>query len=98
MKYLLILLVSALMIGCKPKVLSGVALQNKLIETMDQYLHQTLKPGARFTIKDVIYYPEETKKFYICQFHVRMQYGNTDTIGIMAATITNDFKKVHRTQ
>lgn len=98
MKYLIILILLALGVGCKPKILSGVALQNKLIETMDQYLHQTLKPGAQFTIKDVIYYPEETEKLYICQFHVKMQFGKKDTTGIMAATITNDFKKVARTQ
>jgi hypothetical protein len=84
--------------GCKPKILSGTALQNKLIETMDDYLHKTLQPGVQFTIKDVIYYPEETEKKYICQFHVDMHFNNKDTTGIVAATISNDFKKVSRTQ
>jgi len=84
--------------GCKPKVLTGAELQSKLIETMDDYLHKTLQPGVAFKIKDVIYYPEETKKRYICQFHVNMHFSNNDTTGIVAATISNDFTTVIRTQ
>ncbi len=88
----------ALGAGCKPKVLSGPALENKLIETMSDYLHKTLKPGVHFTVKDVIYYPEQDKKLYVCQFHVTMHYDTRDTTGIVAATITNDFSKVSRMQ
>jgi hypothetical protein len=84
--------------GCKPKVLSGTELQNKLIETMDGYLHKTLQPGVVFKVKDVIYYPEEIKKLYVCQFHVSMHFSNKDTTGIVAATISNDFNTVVRTQ
>jgi hypothetical protein len=84
--------------GCKPKLLSGKELEDKLIETMGDYLHKTLKPGITFTIKDVIYYPEVNKKMYDCQFHVQMQSSKIDTTGIMTATITNDFKEVVRTQ
>jgi len=99
MKYFLaLILLFILYIGCKPKLLSGKALEDKLIEIMGDYLHKTLKPGTTFTIKKVIYYPEVDEKLYDCQFHVSLQYGNKDTTGIMAATITNDFKKVARTQ
>ena len=84
--------------GCKPKVISGAALQSKLIETMSDYLHKTLKPGVQFTVKDVIYYPEKAKELYICQFHVNMHFSNNDTTGIVAATISNDFNTVIRTQ
>jgi hypothetical protein len=84
--------------GCKPKELSGAKLENKLVETMDDYLHKTLKPGVTITIKDVVYYPEIEKKLYLCQFHVNMHFANKDTTGIVAATISNDFKKVERTQ
>lgn len=92
------ILLFALGTGCKPKVLSGTALQNKLIETMDDYLHKTLQPGVIFTIKDVVYYPEAEKKLYICQFHVHMQFSNRDTTGVVAATISNDFTTVKRLQ
>ena len=55
MKYFItFVLLLTLGTGCKPKVLSGTALQNKLIETMDDYLHKTLHPGVTFTIKDVV--------------------------------------------
>lgn len=91
-------LLFALGAGCKPKVLSGTALDNKLIETMNDYLHKTLQPGVKFEIKDVIYYPETELKMYDCQFHVDMHYKNKDTTGVMEATITNDFKKVSRTR
>jgi hypothetical protein len=99
MKYFFAVLVFAVLgSGCKPKVLSGPALQNKLIETMNDYLHKTLKPGVDFTIKDVVYYPEQEKKLYVCQFHVTMHYNTRDTTGVVSATITNDFSTVSRTQ
>ena len=99
MKYLFsFMLLFALVAGCKPKLLTGTALQNKLIETMDDYLHKTLQPGVTYKIKDVIYYPEVTENAFICQFHVEMHYKNKDTTGIVAATISSDFKKIERTQ
>ena len=99
MKYFFTLIVLlAVNAGCKPKVISGAELENKLIETMSDYLHKTLQHGVEFTIKDVIYYPEVSKKLYICRFHVNMHFSNKDTTGIVAATITNDFSKVVRTQ
>jgi hypothetical protein len=84
--------------GCKPKVLKGKALDNKLKETMTTYLRKTLNPDVTFEVKDVMYYPEVTEKNFICQFHVTMRKGNKDTTGIVAATITQDFQKVFRTQ
>ena len=99
MKYFFTFIVLvAISAGCKPKVISGDQLENKLIETMNDYLHKTLQHGVEFTIKDVTYYPEKTKKLYICQFHVNMHFSNKDTTGIVAATISNDFSKIVRTQ
>ncbi|HXR83160.1 MAG TPA: hypothetical protein VN722_02540 [Hanamia sp.] len=99
MKFLLtILLFFVIAAGCKQKLLSGPALENKLKETMTNYLHKTLKPGVQFTVKDVNYFPEPTEKAFVCQFHVHMQYENKDTTGLMIATISNDFNKVQRTQ
>jgi hypothetical protein len=84
--------------SCKQKVLSGVALQNKLKETMKNYLDTTMLTGTKITVKDVAFYPEATKNLYNCRFHVRVQYKNHDTTGIVAASITNDFKTVERKQ
>jgi hypothetical protein len=93
--FILFLLFTA---GCKPKELSGTALENKLIETMDNHLKETLQPGVKYTIKDVAYYPEKEKKDYICEFHVDMHYANKDTSGTVSAIISNDFKNVERKQ
>ena len=99
MKYFFFfLIVFSLIAGCKPKVLSGAALQNKLMETMGNYLDTTLKPGVHATVKDVAYYPEASKSLYNCRFHVNMQFGNKDTTGVVVGTITNDFKTVTRSQ
>ena len=84
--------------GCKPKVLSGQDLKNKLIETMGDYLHKTLKPDITYTIKDLAYYPDINRKLYDCQFTVYMHSNTVDTTGIMVVTITNDFKDVQRSR
>ncbi len=84
--------------ACKQKILSGVALQNKLIETMNNYLDTTLLPGSHVTVKDVAFYPEASQKLYNCRFHVRIQYKDKDTTGIVKASITNDFKTIKRFQ
>lgn len=87
-----------LLASCKQRVLTGTALQNKLIETMHNYLDTTMLPGTRVTVKDVAYYPESSQKLYNCRFHVRVQYRNRDTTGLVVATISNDFKNISRMQ
>ena len=99
MKYLFTLVfLLTLGAGCKQKILSGKELENKLKETMTDYLHKTLEPGAEFTIKDVSFYPEKDKKLYICEFNVDLHTNKSDTTGVMIVTISNDFKEVHRTR
>ena len=99
MKYFLtIIFFFFLVSSCKQKVLSGKALQSKLIETMNNYLDSTMLPGTIVTVKDVAFYPEAAEKLYNCRFHVRVQYKNHDTTGLVIASITNDFKTVNRTQ
>ena len=85
-------------IGCKPRVISGKELENKLIETMADYLKKSSTTGAEFQIKSVTYFPNANKKLYDCEFSVNMHLNNKDTIGIMKAKITNDFKNVERIQ
>jgi len=97
MKYIFtIALFIAIATSCKRKVLSGPELQNKLIETMQEYLDSQAKPGAEFKVKDVNYYPEKATKSYDCEFHVDMRLNGKDTVGMMTATISNDFKTVER--
>lgn len=100
MKYFLTaLLLLFIATGCKPKILKGEALENKLKETMTNYLSKTLDPNVTtFQVKGVTYYPEVDKKIFICRFNVTMQIGNKDTSGVVAATISQDFQTVTRSQ
>jgi hypothetical protein len=101
MRYFVLLIFLIVIIpGCKQKILKGADLENKLVETMQQYLEKQAKPGVHFQVKNVIYFPEAEKKFYRCEFQVAMHTdnNNADTIGMMAANISNDFTKVDRKQ
>jgi hypothetical protein len=91
-------LLLALGTGCKQKILSGKELENKLKETMADHLHKTLRPGTTFTIQDIVFYPDKIKNRYICTFHVLVHSASKDTTGMMTAFISNDFKKIDRTQ
>jgi len=101
MKYIVIVCwLLAFALACKQKILSGAELDNKLIETMQQYLNKDAKPGVIYKVKDVNYYADKRKKEYNCEFHVQVhadQY-NYDTTGIMKANIPNDFSTVVRLQ
>ena len=63
---------------------------------MQEYLNDEAKAGVVFKVKDVNYYPEKATKSYDCEFHVDMNQSGKDTVGLMTATISNDFKKVER--
>jgi len=97
MKYFYsLILILALGIACKQKILSGKELEDKLKKTMADHLAKTLQPGTKYTIKEIIYYPDKIKKLYICTFQVEVQTATTDTTGTMTAYIPNDFSKVDR--
>lgn len=92
------ILLLALVTSCRQKLISGKELEDKLIETMKEHLDETLPAGTEFTIKDLTYYPDQIKRHYNCEFGVIMRAGNKDTSGVMKAIISDDFKKVARTQ
>jgi len=99
MKYFLTLaLFCGIVFSCKPKVLSGTALHDKLIETMQDYLPKTLAKDVTFKINEVAFYPDAEKKLYNCNFTVTMFKNGKDTTGVVVATISNDFETVHRLQ
>ena len=84
--------------ACKQKILSGPELEKKLVETMQDYLDKTAKPGVSFKVKNVTYFTDSLKKEYNCEFHVEMLQGAIDTTGVMTADIPNNFKEVKRKQ
>ena len=86
--------------ACRQKIISGVELENKLKQTMQEYLDKTGKEGAVYKVEDVAFFADKEKKLYICEFHVNVKASavNLDTTGIMKADIPNDFSKVTRMQ
>jgi hypothetical protein len=99
MKYFITLfLVLTLGAGCKQKILAGKELDDKLKETMTEYLHKTMRPGTEVKIRELTYYADKERKLYVCAFSVDVHSGSSDTTGVMNALIPNDFSKVTRTQ
>jgi hypothetical protein len=90
----------AMATACKQKIISGVELENKLKQTMQDYLEKTGKEGALYKVEDVAFFADKEKKLYICEFHVNVKANavHLDTTGIMKAEIPNDFSKVTRMQ
>jgi|SRR4030095_1610600 hypothetical protein len=98
MRYFFPLVLLTLGLACKPKILSGEKLENKLIETMQEHLDKNAKQGVSYKVQDVAFYPDKGTKQYICTFHVDMHAPKIDTTGVMSAIIPNDFSRVARTQ
>lgn len=86
-----------LLFACQAEPQS-VQVENELKTTMRTYLYNSVNNDSskvKYTIEEVNYYPEE--KEYDCEFKVRMQLKNTDTVGYMKAYISKDYKIVRRT-
>jgi len=99
MRYFFSVLLSIFLItACKQKVLSGKELEDKLKETMIEYLHKTMRPGTEVKIREMTWYADKERKIYICEFSVNVHTATSDTTGMMTASISQDFNKVTRTQ
>ena len=97
MKYLLgLALMLTLAAGCKQKELSYEQVEKKLMKTMNEYLNKERDGKVEFDVKEVVFFP--AKSVYLCEFKVNMKTAKLDTLGLMKANISKDFKKVERTQ
>lgn len=95
MRIILIMLLAGLF-SCGPRFNSEEELESKLMETMQEHLRFNSRQGVTFTVKEVIW--AEKNKDYFCEFRVRMQDGQKDTVGTMTALVSKDFKTVERSQ
>ena len=86
----------ALNTGCREKKSNDAMTEKKLMEAMKNYLDAKPHPGVVFTVEDVIFFHD--KKYYRCEFRVKMQTDKKDTTGTMVAIISNDFSNVERSQ
>lgn len=90
------MLLSVIAVSCGSRHLSPKETEARLKETMEAYLQKNAADSVRFTVTEVIYFPEGT--YYDCDFRVRMQTPTQDTTGGMSATISADFQSVDRSQ
>ena len=98
--FALAILLAVAVTACRQRIISGVELENKLKQTMQDYLNKTGKEGAVYKVEDVAFFADKEKRLYICEFHVNVKASSVhlDTTGIMKAEIPNDFRKVTRMQ
>ncbi|NCI47124.1 hypothetical protein [Sediminibacterium soli] len=97
MKNVFVTLLLLLTLFACNKALKPEEIEQKLKESMSEYLNHSPEnnaAGTSFVVKDVTYYP--AREFYECEFTVEMKRGNTDTTGIMKAKVSPDFSKVIR--
>ena len=95
-----ILLPATLFFSCKYQTaMAPGEVEEKLKQTMTAFLYKGINNDSsivHFRVLSVVYFPNP--KVYLCEFKVRMQERNLDTVGVMSATITKDFAKVYRKQ
>ena len=97
MKYLFGLAIMLVVVtGCRERQLSYEEVEKKLMKSMNEYLNKQREGKAEFTVKEVIFFAEKNR--YLCEFKVNMKTAALDTIGIMKANISKDFKEVERTR
>ena len=90
---------AVLIVSCKAKVKPDETVQARLETAMRQFLYNSVNNDStkvKYTMQGVNYYEE--KNSYDCEFTVRMQLKNVDTVGVMRANITKDYKRVRRLQ
>lgn len=96
MRSFLLLLLLTGTLSCGSRISSEAELEARLIKTMQDHLKANARPGAEFTVKEVIW--AEKARDYYCEFRVRMKSGAQDTTGTMVALVSKDFKSVERSQ
>ena len=94
----LILLLTVFVFACKAKD-PALQIQNDLKNSMQTYLYNGVNNDSsniKYHVEKVVYYDDNIKKKYICEFTVHMKTKLFDTTGIMKAYISRDFKTVER--
>jgi hypothetical protein len=82
--------------ACKKKM-DRQELETQLKKAMYRGLYQNINNDSSVVKYDVLTVNFfEEKDLYDCEFTVRLRKPGYDTTGRMAATITKDFKEMHR--
>jgi len=100
MKNFFSILFILILISCEAN-LSHDEIETKLKNTMTDFLYKGNNYDSskvKYHIKEIIFYNDDIRHSYDCQFKVQMSVkGRKDTVGIMFAVISKDFKDVKRT-
>ncbi len=84
--------------ACKAKN-PALEVPDDLKNAMQTYLYNGVNndsSNVKYHVEKVNYYDDNYKKKYICEFTVHLKTKLFDTIGIMKAYVSKDFKKVER--
>jgi hypothetical protein len=87
------------MFSCKAKDSTPAGLEDDLKNAMQTYLYSSINndsSNVKYRVEKVVYYDDNIKDKYICEFTVHLKEKMFDTTGIMKAYISKDFKKVQR--
>jgi hypothetical protein len=95
----IIVLFFALVGSCVAKDSTTAGIKDDLKNAMRTYLYGQISNDSsniKYIIEDVVYYDDDIKHRYICEFKVNLKAKLFDTTGIMKADVSKDFKKVTR--
>jgi hypothetical protein len=90
------LFVLVLISGCIKKPTED-DIEKSLSNAMVRYLNDPAHIDTsivKFSVKDVIFFDDKTQ--YQCEFKIRLVSPGKDTTGVMTASISKDFERVHR--
>src|SRR3982751_6745046 len=92
----LVLLGCLFALACKAKD-PALKIQDDLKNAMQTYLYKGANndsSNVKYHVEQVIYFDDDIKKKYVCEFTVHLKTKLFDTTGTMKAYISRDFKKV----
>ncbi len=92
-------LIFAMAFSCKAKDSTPEGIKDDLKKTMQTYLYSEVNNDSsniKYNIEDVIYFDDNLKHRYVCEFTVNLKEKLFDTTGKMKAYISKDFKTVQR--
>lgn len=95
-KLIFTLFILAFISGCVKKP-SEKDIEKSLTNTMNKFLNTNTRVDSsksKFDVLDVVYFEDEA--LYHCEFKVHLISPTKDTTGVMTATISKDFERVHR--
>jgi hypothetical protein len=74
-------------------------IEKNLEVAMQNYLYKSINndsSNVKYHVESVVYFDDEKRNLYTCNFTVNMKTKMFDTTGVMQATVSKDFITVSR--